>query len=433
MDSLSELGKSNQIGLDCYAGRMISNNKDMVHVLRVAKSAVREKSPEKLSPRVVLPNLNFITQERASQIRVPFAKVNPLTVPPSSVETVSDYMPGRRNATRSCRKAESVTSESTKLETKKLHPRSLPVPKVSSGKQRSRPQPPTVFHDPSPCTYCKKLFTCEEFAQEHEQYCESSTASTSLKYLRPIEVDDTMNKSPCKLNFLNLLGLRTLDSEAEVTSVEQSGKGNPTCTLQGVKVNSKSGRSRKCQLTSFFRSNPVPLSSNLGKKFALESNLGVCENPGQAVQKYEQFCVPQMNRLYMKENRRKWPTTVSRKMKFKKGHFVHQFSFSRTQRLTRYVEITLGLNMRACRLLNNCRDVSVCVKRLSERDSIKYRWKQHIYNQLRLEYQTSSAPGRKKLHPSCLKIFPMVEIVGLENTPEGLEFLQKKNLLFQTN
>ena len=56
---------------------------------------------------------------------------------------------------------------------------------------------------------------------------------------------------------------------------------------------------------------------------------------------YDKFCQPP-TRLNMKESKKVWPTSISRKTKFKKNEHVHEYSFNKYERIKKINEAVIG-------------------------------------------------------------------------------------------
>jgi len=422
-------------------GRVLTNSDGKIHRIKLNVPDIM-RHPERMIPVVVLPDLKLLMQRQSkgAQIRVPFGKVNPLTLR----ETLPEDFGRRRNATRACKKPEFRTeSVSLKGEGEIQQPLLPPPPQpvidlcVTSRKRRTNVKVPRKC-DRSLCKYCGKSFAFEDFAKEHEVYCEGGPGPLPVGPRGDISgMDDGERKS----NFLNLFGLREMGSMGSTKfAAETSGSlSHPeqkfdeldedvSVSPESEQLNPKRLRSKKMQLSSFLRNNPIPFSSDLGRKLVLESKVGVCHNSEEMTRKYDQFCVPSTSRLYVKESKQNWPTTISRKMRFKKYQYVHQCTFSKTQRLARNEEIVLGLNSRASSLFNSCQDVSIIANKMREEETDKYMLKKHIRNLISL--QSHQKTKRKRLNmPMCSSKFLRVEVVGLESTAEGREILRRSNII----
>ena len=100
-------------------------------------------------------------------------------------------------------------------------------------------------------------------------------------------------------------------------------------------------KSRKNEVVRFFKNNPLPISSNLGRKIILQAGIGKCQNTKDEIIRYEKYCSAKSR--YGKHKSTKWPEIV-KKSKKKKQQYFHKYTFPNryVQRVKRQVELTIG-------------------------------------------------------------------------------------------
>jgi hypothetical protein len=244
---------------------------------------------------------------------------------------------------------------------------------------------------------------------------------------KPKDMRDDESK---KLPFLTALDLIDKETAERIAAKSKEDEVAPSL-FQKLK-------SRKGQAVSFFKNNPVPLSSALGKKI-VKSGIGRCNNPKEEVERYEKYCTSAKFRSH--SNVTNWPQVNVRKAKLKPGQHAHKYSYGRRQRVTRKVELTIGLSSKSFALLNACRDCSVRVQNLTD-DQVA-RKMQEVLNQNAQSIQKPQKPTPKVPGPAQPELrwiaseptagpsrgieriaIPVIRLYDIRNSPTKAKYFQ---------
>ena len=98
---------------------------------------------------------------------------------------------------------------------------------------------------------------------------------------------------------------------------------------------------RRGQVSQFFRSQPLPVSSTLGRKI-IRAGFGQCSNPADEVARYDKHCTPNKRNQVVMGNTVDWPVVNMKRSKLKPGQHCHKYSFGTRQRVNRQVELAVG-------------------------------------------------------------------------------------------
>ena len=131
------------------------------------------------------------------------------------------------------------------------------------------------------------------------------------------------------LSALNLVPNTTAGRVKNYTEAEI-----PALTLQKLAA-------RRGQVSQFFRTQPLPVSSTLGRKI-IRAGFGQCSNPADEVARYDKYCAPNKRNQIGTGNPGDWPVVNVKKAKLKPGQHCHKYSFGSRQRRTRQVELAVG-------------------------------------------------------------------------------------------
>ncbi|CAG7821170.1 unnamed protein product [Allacma fusca] len=247
---------------------------------------------------------------------------------------------------------------------------------------------------------------------------------TKSNLQKPRDIRDDDSKKAAFLSALDLIDTETANRIAIKSKEDELAPS----LLQKLK-------SRKGQAVSFFKNNPVPLSSALGKKI-VRSGIGRCNNPKEEVERYEKYCTSAKFRNH--SNLTSWPQVNVRRAKLKPGQHAHRFSYGRRQRITRKVELTIGLSTKSFSLLNSCRDCHVRVRNLTD-DEVA-RKMQNLLNAQSVDKQTPKLTPKIRDHAELRWIAseptagpsrgieriatPVIQLYDIRNSPSKAKYFQ---------
>jgi hypothetical protein len=181
--------------------------------------------------------------------------------------------------------------------------------------------------------------------------------STSKPMGTPTKQKDIRDDDSKKPTFLSALDLVQKTTANRVLSLKETEL--PSALQQKL-------RARRAQVVSFFKTNPLPVSSTLGRKI-IRSGLGKCPNPADEVIRYDKMCSGNKHRN-PNGNTVEWPLVNVRRSKLKPGQYCHKYSFGTRQRITRQVELAVGVNVESFPLLNKCKDFTIHLYKMTDQD-----------------------------------------------------------------
>ncbi len=82
----------------------------------------------------------------------------------------------------------------------------------------------------------------------------------------------------------------------------------------------------------------VPITSKRGREQIYKNGIGLCTNKSN---NNDSLCQPP-TRYSLKESKKTWPASISKKMKFKKNDHVHEYSFNKYERIKKINEAVIG-------------------------------------------------------------------------------------------
>ena len=137
---------------------------------------------------------------------------------------------------------------------------------------------------------------------------------------------------------MNQFGLRRKNQVTEPTA-EILTHPDPKTMELAFGRGGKRKSSRLQQVAKYFQTHPLPFSSLRGSKFIRGTVAGLAENPAKLANQVDKSC---NEPIKSKVRPSTFPIKTSNNMTFKPEQYVHEFTFTRRQKIRRNTELVLG-------------------------------------------------------------------------------------------